>query len=384
MTSTTPPYPPSGNGEPSAASHKQPPVPFYKRSFFWAIIGMLVGLVLLLLARGCWFREVPPVAKEDPNAEMTALLDLQRAHNNGLEEEIRRLQGMLKEDPCALRGILGQRPEEAPVAPSYGATAPDSRQDTTAPPSSANGTAVPPTANGTTQPPRSTNGTAPLVSAAPPPSTVSELMDMATVFILSQYNGQVGMGSGFFVAPGVIATNSHVAQGPDAKILVGNKVLGGMQPASIIAYSHDENRDYALLRINMGSAGKAPILQLANGANRTERVSAWGFPGYITEIDPKLKALAQGDSSAVPEVVYSEGVVSVVLERTPPAILHTASISQGNSGGPLINAQGVVVGINTFIKKADKSYSQTNIALPGGDLARFMQENGVSASMAKQ
>ena len=347
---------------------------------------MLVGLVLLLLVRGCWIREVPPIAKEDPNAEMTALLDLQRAHNNGLEEEIRRLQGMLKEDPCALRGILGQPPEEAPVAPSYGATAPDVRGEGSAPPSSANGTAVPPpaAANGSAQPPRSTNGTVPLAGAAPPPSTVSELMDMATVFILSQYNGQVGMGSGFFVAPGIIATNSHVAQGPDAKILVGNKVLGGMQAASIIAYSHDENRDYALLKVSAGSAGKAPILQLADGANRTERVSAWGFPGYITEIDPKLTALAQGDSSAVPEVVYSEGVVSVVLDRRPPAILHTASISQGNSGGPLINAQGVVVGINTFIKKADKSYSQTNIALPGGDLAKFMQENGVSASMAKQ
>ena len=207
-------------------------------------------------------------------------------------------------------------------------------------------------------------------------------MDMATVFILSQYDGQVGMGSGFFVAPGVIATNSHVAQGPDAQILVGNKALGGMQPASIIAYSHDENRDYALLSIAQAGAGKVPVLQLADGAARTERVSAWGFPGYITEIDPKLKALAQGDSSAVPEVVYSEVVVSVVLGRRPPAILHTASISQGHSGGPLINAKGIVGSINTFIKKADKSYSQSNIALPGGDLAKFMQENGITASMA--
>ena len=110
-------------------------------------------------------------------------------------------------------------------------------------------------------------------------------------------------------------------------------------------------------------------------------MSAWGFPGYITQIDPKLAALAKGDDKSVPEVVFSDGVVNVILERNPPAILHSASISQGNSGGPLINGQGVVVGINTFIKVADKSNAQANIALPGKDLALFMKEHGVAASM---
>ncbi|MDL2316820.1 serine protease, partial [Desulfovibrio sp. OttesenSCG-928-A18] len=185
-----------------------------------------------------------------------------------------------------------------------------------------------------------------------------------------------------FVAPGIIATNRHVVQAPDAAILVGNKVLGGMQEARIIAFSDNASRDYSLLQISGGLAGKAPVLRIKDGAARTERVSAWGFPGYITEIDPKLDGLAKGDPKSVPEVVYSEGVVSVVLEKIPPAILHTAPLSQGNSGGPLINAEGVVVGINTFIRRADKSYSQTSIALPGSDLSLFMQENGVSPARA--
>ncbi len=355
------------------------PVPFYKRSWFWVLLGMLMGILLLGLLYFFFADKKPPVAVKDPTAEMNDLLALQRAHNEGLEEELRRLQGLLKEDPCVLPGILGQSPDKAPVSPSYG---PQPGQEAPLPRLQSNGTKpVEPTPGAK---PSGGNATAPSTIPGPTPSTVSELMDGATVFILSIYGDQVGMGSGFFVAPGVIATNSHVVQGMAARLFVGNKALGGMHPAQIAAFSFEEARDYALLRIDSSLAGKVPVLQLMPGASRTERVSAWGFPGYITEIDPKLKALIEGDSKAVPEVVYSEGVVSVVLDRQPPAILHTAAISQGNSGGPLVNAQGLVVGINTFIKKADKSYSQTNIALPGGDLARFMKENGIQANLSSK
>jgi S1-C subfamily serine protease len=320
---------------------------------------------MLILMRGCQSASVAVQAPEPAPVDVNGLLNMQRAQNKGLEEELAELQALLREDPCSLAEKMGPPLEKAPVAPSYGAP------QTRAPESGAPQAEAAP-------PPPSRNGTAPAPTAAPPPSTVAELMDQATVFVVSAYEDQVGMGSGFFVAPGVIATNRHVAQGPDAQVLVGNKVLGGMQPARIVAFSPDKSRDYALLAVDPDLAAKAPVLQVASGASRTERISAWGFPGYITAIDPKLAAMARGDVKAVPEVVYSEGVVSVVLERTPSAILHTASLSQGNSGGPLINSQGVVVGINTFIRQADQSYSQTNIALVGGDLIKFMQEHGVN------
>ena len=363
---TTPAASPDAQGssrQPDSTENGKQPV--YRRPFFWVLVGMLVGLILGLLLYYLYGRQTAPLP---PKAEVETvspedLLDMQRAQNKGLEEEIQRLQAALKEDPCALPGVLGPTPDKAPVAPGY---APDPAEpktpDTPKAPPSANGTKVPPT-------------------PAPAPSTVSDLMDMATVFVVSSLGEQVGMGSGFFVAPGIIATNRHVAQGKDATIYVGNKALGGMHETRLIAFSDDESRDYALLSISPALAAKAPVLQIAENVNRTDRVSAWGFPGYITEIDPKLAALARGDEKSVPEVVYSEGVVSVILERKPPVILHTASISQGNSGGPLINAQGVVVGINTFIKTADKSRAQANIALPAKDLALFMKENGVSASV---
>lgn len=363
----------------------QRPAPLFHRPFFWLVAGLLAGaLLMLLLLRGCG-GESPPVPEEPAvNAEdrkVDDLLLLQRAQNKGLEEEIRRLHGLLAQDPCTLSGILGAPPQKSPVAPEYGHTGPEA-----APPGEAGGAQEGDPGKERSAAPESTPPaeTAPAPASAPVPSTVGDLMDSATVFVLAQYNNALGMGSGFFVAPGIIATNSHVVQGPAAEVLVGNKALGGMHEARVIAFSNDESRDYALLRVSDSLAAKAPVLLIAPGAKRTERVSAWGFPGYIAEIDPKLAALAKGDPTAVPEVVYSEGVVSVVLDHTPPVILHTAALSQGNSGGPLINGEGVVVGINTFIKKADKSYSQTNIALPGNDLAHFLREHGITAGQSPE
>ena len=361
------------------------PLPFYRRSLFWLLLGLLAGIVLLFLLHSCQPKEEQapsesasaPEAQsgEDRDAPFRDLLALQEAQNRGLEEEIRRLQQLLQEDPCKLPEVLGERPEQSPLAPGYVLTAPPASTGGKAQ-TDANATAVPAD--------RDTSAAPDQAAPASTSETVGNLLDKATVFILSRNGGQTGMGSGFFVAPGIIATNSHVVQGPDAKVIVGNKALGGMCEARVIAFSTEDKRDYALLKISDTLAAKAPALMIARGAKRMERVSAWGFPGYIAEIDPKLKALALGDSRAVPEVVYSEGVVSVVLERTPPVILHTASISQGNSGGPLVNAQGVVVGINTFIKQANKSYSQTNIALTGEDLAKFIAEQGIQATMVNQ
>lgn len=356
----------SGSGTGQQESQNSPR-PLYGRSWFWVALGMLLGLVvMLLLMRGCANAPVQEAQKKDPDAALKGLLDVQRAQNAGLEEEIARLKGMMNEDPCTLSGHLGPAPDQSPVAPSY--TKPEKKDDAPVSPQT-NATAPGQSAR-------------PIAPSAPPPTTVAELMDQATVFVLSINGEDAATGTGFFVAPGIIATNRHVAQSPQSKILVGNKALGGMRPVEIIAFSNREDRDYALLRVDNSLASKTPYLQIAPGALRTERVSAWGFPGYISEIDPKLGAMAQGNFDVTPEVVYSEGVVSVVLDTQPPAILHTASLSQGNSGGPLITPQGVVVGINTFIRQADQSYSQTNIALPGADLAAFMRENGIQPVLA--
>jgi S1-C subfamily serine protease len=311
----------------------------------------------------------PLVAAAPEEADdAAARLERLRAGNKGLEDEVLRLKALLREDPCALPALLGKGVREGSSATSPSPDPPATPSDPSATPSSPG----PAPAGGSKDVP------APPGAALPPavPAGIAELLTGATVFVVSSYDGSVGLGSGFFVAPGIVATNRHVARSPQARILAGNKALGGMHRADVVAFSADEDRDFALLKIDGGGTATVPFLRIAGGAERTERVSAWGFPGYIAAIDPKLSAMAEGDIKSVPDVVYSEGVVSVVLDRVPPVILHTAALSQGNSGGPLVNAAGVAVGINTFIRRADQSYSQTNIALPGSELAAFMRAGG--------
>jgi S1-C subfamily serine protease len=367
-------------------------VPLYRRADFWFLSGILLGIASALLYASGFFSSLrrseapaaPSVAVSPDTDDAETRSARLRAGNRGLEDEVRRLKSLLREDPCALPGLLGKGApggDAAPppdTGPALAGTPPDSPAGT---PPDAAGT-PPDAAAGSDDAPAPRPDAAPsgLAPPAAVPAEIADLLTGATVFVVSSYNGTVGMGSGFFVAPGLVATNRHVVQSPQARVIVGNKALGGMLRAVVVAFSDDEDRDFALLKVDGERAAAAPVLRIARGAARTERVSAWGFPGYIAAIDPKLAAMAEGDIQSVPDVVYSEGVVSVVLDRNPPVILHTASLSQGNSGGPLVDSSGSVVGINTFIRQADQSYSQTNIALPGSELAAFMRAGGFRAT----
>ena len=60
-----------------------------------------------------------------------------------------------------------------------------------------------------------------------------------------------------------------------------------------------------------------------------------------------------------------------------PLVVHSAQVSPGNSGGPLVDLCGRVVGINTFVQ-GDQTAAHVNYALSGGDLLGFLKANGVA------
>lgn len=266
-----------------------------------------------------------------------------------LQQEVQGLQALMQQEPCAISKALNL------------------------PPSEEGGTVL---------------GTEPgeTSKAEPDPSSDSKAVaalnakqiESATVLVIGVNNqGDISIGTGFFIAPGLIATNRHVIENSTTNY-VTNKVLGGLIPVSVKAVSTSEQRDYAILE----SKGEIPdgvtILPLDPNLEKTEKVSAWGYPTAISKNDPQFNLLMKGNIQAIPEVIYSEGVVSAILQRTPPLIAHTAQLSQGNSGGPLLNEHGHVVGINTMISLDDDSYRQTSLSLPSVDLLDFLQQAGVN------
>ena len=148
-----------------------------------------------------------------------------------------------------------------------------------------------------------------------------------------------GLGSGFIISSdGYILTNDHVA-GNATKISV-TMTNGETIEAKLIG--SDKNSDVALLKINESNL---EYVKLGNSDDVIigEWVIALGNPFGLFEINDK-PTVTVGVVSATNMKVNADG------NRVYKDMIQTdASINAGNSGGPLVNAEGDVIGMNTII-----------------------------------
>lgn len=216
--------------------------------------------------------------------------------------------------------------------------------------------------------------------AAPANAQDPDAIEAGCVFLVSLAGGnKLSTGSGFFIAPGYIATNRHVVGANPNKVLVTSKALGRPVPGRVIAKSSAKGEDFAIVKVDIPAGAHVKPLSFAADVKKTQKVGAWGFPNIIGRNDPSYTSLLKGENiNAMPELSYSEGVVSAVLDRKPRVIAHTAPISPGNSGGPLVDESGKVVGINTMITLDEDSYRQASLALTADALVNFIKANGIS------
>ncbi len=150
-----------------------------------------------------------------------------------------------------------------------------------------------------------------------------------------------GLGSGFVVSPnGVIVTNQHVTEG--ATEIVVTMRDGTDYEATLLG--EDPFTDIAVLKID---AGQLPAVRIGRSTDLMigEWVVAIGNPyGYLLgNTEPSVTA---GVVSAVGRNIIPSGNDETVYLGM---IQTDAAINQGNSGGPLANALGEVIGVNSSI-----------------------------------
>lgn len=158
-----------------------------------------------------------------------------------------------------------------------------------------------------------------------------------------------GIGSGFVISPdGYIVTNNHVVDGAtDIRVTFSDRRV---MTAKLIG--RDPVTDLAVIKVN--------------GSNLT--TVPWGDS---TQLHPGQSVLAFGNPLGL-RFSVTRGIVSALnrpnLDSDPSKpgqfIQTDAAINQGNSGGPLVNARGEVIGINTFLISRTGGFSGLGFAIP--------------------
>lgn len=176
-----------------------------------------------------------------------------------------------------------------------------------------------------------------------------------------------GVGSGFIVdSKGYILTNEHVVEGA-TRITVGLQ-SGEKFRGRVIGI--DEETDVAVIKID--TAHELPTVTL--GDSNAAQVGDW--------------VLAIGSPFGLDQTVTA-GIISKKERETPyfssfQRFLQTdAAINRGNSGGPLVNMRGEVIGINSQIATSTGDYNGIGFALPASE-ANFVYHQIVSQGKVKR
>ncbi len=213
------------------------------------------------------------------------------------------------------------------------------------------------------------------------PQDVLESVE-SVVRIIAEYNDGYATGSGFVIQSDsnatLIVTNHHVVEDNPKSISIWTET--GIK-VSVTVLADDAERDLCILQLPYPNAAlKALVLDEA-GVKRGDAVYAVGFPGAADVL-----TLSEAYSSEAATI--TTGIISTI--RTTHAVeggkefrllQSTAPINHGNSGGPLFNTLGYVVGVNTYsVEDSAGIYGAIHV----GELIDFATQNGISVRLPEE
>lgn len=165
---------------------------------------------------------------------------------------------------------------------------------------------------------------------------------------------QRGVGSGFIISnDGYVLTNAHVVEGADEVTVT----LSDRREFKAKVLGADRRSDVALLKL---PANNLPYLR--TGDSSKIRVGEW--------------VLAIGSPFGLENTVTA-GIISAKSRDTGqylPLIQSDVAVNPGNSGGPLINMRGEVIGINSQIATLSGAYNGISFAVPIDEVTRVSEQ----------
>lgn len=183
----------------------------------------------------------------------------------------------------------------------------------------------------------------------------------------------IGTGSGVAVAPDKILTNAHVlADAAEGEAIIGIVPSEGRKrfTGRLIAYQPD--KDLALIQLVDGRVEPAAIATgpVPDGA----AVAALGYP---FSVDRARELSAEGFVTPQAPVKSWGRVSGGASSQRFDTVLHDASIGRGNSGGPLVDACGRVVGVNSFVSNSEGVDAVFAFAVSAREILPFLRAAGV-------
>lgn len=196
-------------------------------------------------------------------------------------------------------------------------------------------------------------------------SVIERSEDKVVYIRVSKNTGGVisgSAGSGFFVNPkGLIVTNAHVVG--SAKIV--KVYLKDSDTAYIadVVYKKD-NHDLALVQVR-AEGERFKYFKLETKVRKGETVIAMGNP------------LGLRDSVSIGIVSHPNRDSAGHINNNSHFIQSDVDLASGNSGGPMVNLKGKVIGVNTFIYNYEGSLAKGSVisfAVPAIDVIKLIKE----------
>lgn len=214
------------------------------------------------------------------------------------------------------------------------------------------------------------------------------IADSAVFRILNVGAKSIGTGTGYLVnEDGYLLTNNHVISGAK-EVLVLRSDIGGNKGVKARVIHVNRSLDMAILHAPKITGG---VLSFRQGEpEKGIEVFALGFPGIADtheakSLDEFIQILRYDQNYTTS--THTNGIVSRTVRSNwerggvdLSIIQHTAAIRPGNSGGPLLDICGVVVGMNTQFK-SDEVTANVHLASASSEILKFAQGAGVSVDV---